>query len=99
METPASVHEYSLKTFPEKISHYDYPPHLEQWYVTLNGAIRWKSFYWVYMSRALAGKHVGMEELGNGIWKVYYRDVFLGYFNEKKIKVKNKSIRLSTNIV
>lgn len=99
METPASVHEYSEREFPEKIKHYDYPAHMEPWYVTLNGAIRWKSFYWVYMSRALAGKHVGMEELGEGIWKVYYRDVFLGYFNEKQIQVKNKSIRLSTNIV
>jgi len=41
----------------------------------------------------------GAEEIGNGIWKVFYRDVFLGYFNEKDIRDKEKSIRLSTNLV
>ena len=99
METPASVHEYSTKQFPDKIKNWDYPPHMEPQYVTLNGAIRWKSFYWVYMARGLAGKHIGMEEIGKGIWKVFYRGVFLGYFNETKLGMKNKSIRLSTNIV
>lgn len=99
METPAKVHLFSNKVFPDKIKHYDYPADLEPFYVTLNGAIRWKSFYWVYMARGLAGKHVGMKQIGNGIWKVFYRDVFLGFFNEKMIKHKNKSIRLTPNIV
>jgi hypothetical protein len=35
------------------------------------------------------------KEIGNGIWKVFYRDVFLGYFNENDIRVKQQSIRLS----
>jgi hypothetical protein len=42
---------------------------------------------------------VGAEEIGNGIWKVFYRDVFLGYFNENDIRVKQQSIRLSSNLV
>ena len=99
METPAKVHDYSTRKFPDKIKQYDYPAHMEPWYVTKNGAIRWKSYYWVYISRALSGKHIAMEELGEGIWKVYYRNVFLGYFDEKRIKMKNKSVRLSTNLV
>ena len=44
-------------------------------------------------------KHIGTEEVGNGIWKVFYRNVFLGYFNEKDIRDKEKPIRLSTNLV
>jgi hypothetical protein len=47
----------------------------------------------------LIGKRVGAEEIGNGIWKVFYRDVFLGYFNEKDIREKQTSTRLSTNLV
>jgi len=47
----------------------------------------------------LIGRYIGAEELGNGIWRVYYRNVFLGYFNEKDIREKEKSIRLSTNLV
>jgi len=67
--------------------------------VTKNGSVRWKSYCWVYMSRDLTGKHVGAQEIGNGIWKVFYRNVFLGYFNEKDIRDKEKSIRLSIYLV
>jgi hypothetical protein len=42
---------------------------------------------------------VAAEEQGNGIWKVYYRNVFLGYFNEKDIREKKKTTRLSTILV
>ena len=64
-----------------------------------NGSVRWKSYYWVYMSRCLIGRHIGAEDIGDGIWGVYYRNVFLGYFNENDIREKEKSIRLSTNLV
>ena len=67
--------------------------------VTKSGSVRWKSYYWVYLTRALIRKKVGDEEIGNAIWKVFYRDVFLGYFNEKDIRVKQQSIRLSSNLV
>ena len=29
--------------------------------------------------------HTGAEEIGNGIWNVYYRDVLLGYLDKKLI--------------
>lgn len=35
--------------------------------------------FWVFITNCLIGKQVGAEEIGNGIWKVCYRDVFLGY--------------------
>ena len=38
-------------------------------------------------------KYVGIEELGNGVWKVFYRNVFLGYINNKLLKYREKSIR------
>ncbi len=42
---------------------------------------------------------MGIEDLGNGIWKIFYRNVFLGYFNENELRNKEKSIRLETNLV
>ena len=67
--------------------------------VTKNGSIRWKSYYWVYVSAALDGKYTGASEMGNGIWRVFYRNVFLGYFNENQLRNKEKSERLETNLV
>lgn len=99
METPASVHIRSKIPFPERIREYHYPEHMKVMNVTKNGSMRWKSYYWVYLTRGLIGKKVGAEEIGNGIWKVFYRNVFLGYFNEKDIRKKQQAIRLSSNLV
>ena len=99
LETPASVHEYSSTKYPEKIELYHYEEHLKPQYVTRNGCIRWKSNYWVYLARGLRGKYVGLEELGEGIWRVYYRGVFLGYFDESRLGMEHKSVRLSQHIV
>lgn len=99
METPASIHEYSPRSYPNRIHGYDYPTHMKVKNVLANGYIRWRSLYWVYMTRGLIGKQVGVEEQGNGIWKVFYRNVFLGYFNEKDIREKNRNTRLSSILV
>jgi hypothetical protein len=99
METPGSVHHFSAQPFPERILSFDYESQVKVMKVTQNGAMRWKSYYWVYLTAALKGKYVGAEECGNGIWKVYYRNVFLGFFDEKNIRDKQVSIRLSQNMV
>jgi transposase InsO family protein len=100
METPASIHQFSTRPFPEKIKSFDYNPHYKIMKVAQNGAMRWKSYHWVNLTVALKGKYVGVEELGNGIWRIYYYyGVFLGYFNDLNIRNKQTSIRLSQNLV
>jgi len=99
MKTPAQTHQFSNKPFPEKIKPYIYPAHMKTMNVSKSGAMRWKAYYWVYMSSGLIGRQVAAEEIGNGVWKVFYRNVFLGYFNEKDIRDKQNIIRLSNNLV
>ena len=99
METPASVHQFSSRPYPEKIPSFDYEPEMKVLKVTQNGAIRWRAYYWVYLTASLKGKYVGMLDMGNGIWRVFYRNVFLGYFDESNIKNGQTAIRFSQNIV
>ena len=99
METPASIHRFSNRPFPEKIATFDYDAQMNVLKVTKNGSVRWKSYYWVYVSAALEGKYIGALNIGNGIWRVFYRNVFLGYFNENELRTKEKSVRLETNLV
>ena len=94
-----SSHQHSNKVFPERIRAWDYPSNMKVLKVTKNGSVRWGAYWWVYISTSLMDKHIGTEEVGNGIWKVFYKNVFLGYFNEKDIRDKEKPIRLSTNLV
>jgi transposase InsO family protein len=98
-ETPASVHQFSARPFPERIREYQYDSKFKIMKVTQNGAIRWKAYHWVFLTIALKGKYVGVEELGNGIWRIYYYGVFLGYFDDLNIRNKQTSIRLSQNLV
>ena len=83
MKTPADIHDFSTRPFPEKIPNFDYDSKYKILKVTESGAVRWKSYYWVYVSAALKGKYIAIEDIGNGIWKVFYRNVFLGFFDEK----------------
>ena len=99
MKTLANIHDFSTRPFPERIFNSDYDSKCEVIKVTQNGAIRWKSYYWIYLTAALKGKHIGIHDKGNGIWKVFYRNLFLGFFNEKQLRNKQKSIRLETNLV
>jgi transposase InsO family protein len=99
METPASMHDYSARPFPERISDFDYDSEMKVLKVTQNGSIRWRAYYWVFLTASLIGKYIGVLEMGDGIWRVYYRNVFLGFFDEKNIRKKEVSIRLSQNIV
>jgi len=99
MKTPADIHDFSTRPFPERIPNFDYDTKYKVLKVTESGAVRWKSYYWVYVSAALKGKYAAIEELGNGIWKVYYRNVLLGYFDEKHLRNKQQSTRLETNLV
>ena len=41
----------------------------------------------LYLSQAFGGKDVGLEELGNKIYRVYFRDFFLGYADLKEFKM------------
>lgn len=69
----------------------------------MNGSVRWKSYYWVFITIALKEKQISAEEIGNGIWKVFCRYVYLGYFSEKDFRVKpacrKKGRQKSTRLV
>lgn len=99
LETPASIHEYSPRPFKEKIEDWVYPDYCEVRRVTKNGALRWKSTKWVMVSTSLIDKHVGLEELGEGIWRIYFRQKMLGYFDEKKLRIMDEIGRLKRNNV
>lgn len=97
LETPGSIHEYSPRPFKEKIEEWVYPADCEIRRVTKNGALRWKSTQWVMVSTTLIDKHVGLEELGDGIWRIYFRQKFLGYFDETNRRIMDEIGRLKRN--
>lgn len=79
--TPAKVHLPSERQFPNKIRDWDYPSNFQVQRVYHNGAIRWTSHAWVTLTNSLIDRYIGLEELDNDIWRVYFRQHFLGYLD------------------
>jgi transposase InsO family protein len=98
-KTPAKVHQNSPRSFPEKIREWEYPKEMKAHYVCKNGALRWKSYHWVGVSTALNEKRVGLEEVGDGIWRVYFRQKLLGYLDEKVLRIQDDQGRFKRNKV
>lgn len=95
MLTPNEIHENSINKYSEKKLPYLYPFHYKKLKVTKNGAARWGAYNWIFVSRAAAGRYVGVQEIGDGIWNVYYRNVILGYIDEKQIYRKEQYLKLN----
>ena len=95
MKTPSDVHTQSNRSYSEKKIKYDYPLNYKVSKVCINGAARWGAYNWLWISRAAVGRYIGAEEIGNGIWNVYYRNVLLGYMDEKLITNKETYLHIN----
>lgn len=83
MQRPAMVHEISKRNYDGRIYSWDYDRDINPRMVSANGFIRWRTDKWISISTALCGKMIGMKEVAEGIYELYYRHVLLGYFSEQ----------------
>ena len=90
MSTPDEVHEGSEREYSETKLKYNYDYHYRKLKVCQNGAARWGAYNWLFIGRGARGRYIGAQELGNGNWNVYYRNVLLGYFDENKFRKKEQ---------
>lgn len=88
LETPASLYQSSPRPFPAKLPSLEYPAHFETRYVSHNGGIRWNCA-WVNVSITCAGEYVGLEEIDNGIWNVYFGPLKLGRLSEEHMRIED----------
>jgi putative transposase len=87
-KTPDSVYHSSDRTFPERLPSIEYPNHYITRRVSYNGGIRWYS-NWVNVSHVLGGEYVGLEEVDNGLWDVYFGPLRLGRFSERDMAIED----------
>jgi putative transposase len=93
MQTPASLYETSPREMPARTPPLEYPDRFETRYVSANGGIRWNS-QWVCVSTVCAGEYVGLEEIDNGIWNVYFGSLKLGRLLERHMQIEDAYGRL-----
>jgi len=83
---PASVYEPSPRPMPSKLSPPEYPAHFEVRKVSTNGGIRWSSD-WVNVSHLLGGDFIGLEEVADDVWAVYFGPVALGWLHVRQLVI------------
>lgn len=86
METPASVYEPSPREYPRHVPEPEYPDAMRVVTVKSHGHFRWKRRD-VFLSEVLWGERIGLEEIDDGIFTVYFAHLPLAQFEEKTGKL------------
>ena len=89
MKVPAEVYKPSQKPLPKKVPQVEYPDHFEVRRVSNNSGIRWKCKR-INVGTVFSGQYVGLEEIDNGLWDVYFGNVWLGRLDEKLMQIIDK---------
>jgi hypothetical protein len=97
LHTPASVYEPSPRDMPNNLPPLEYPDRFEVRYVSANGGIRWNR-QWVNVSITCAGEYVGLEEIDDGVWNVYFGPLKLGRLLEKHMRIEDAFGRLKRHL-
>lgn len=93
MATPASIYVPSRREMPDRLPPLEYPDRFEVRYVSGNGGIRWNKG-WVNVSSTCIGEYVGLEEIDDGIWNVYFGPLKLGRLLERHMRIEDEYGRL-----
>ncbi len=89
MNTPASRYVPSSRPMPHTLPPLEYPAHFETRYVSANGGIRWNT-RWVNVSSTCVGEYVGLEEIDNGVWNVFFGPLKLGRLLEEHMRIEDE---------
>ena len=98
MQTPACLYQPSVREMPNKIPPLEYPDRFEVRYVSANGGIRWNRD-WINVSIVCVGEYVGLEEIDDGLWNVYFGPLKLGRLNERHMRIEDQYGRLKRKTV
>lgn len=80
LATPASLYRAAARAYPCPLREPDYPSDAAVRRVRTNGCIKWAGDL-VFISEALIGEPVAVEETEAGEWRVRYADIELGFID------------------
>lgn len=97
MNTPSQLYSPSNRPMPSKLPELEYPDRFEVRYVSANGGIRWGG-KWLNVSQALIDEYVGLEEMGDGQWDVYFGPLRLGRLHENLMTIEPTFDSISSRV-
>ena len=92
-ETPASVYFDSNRNYPNRIDQPEYTAGVTVRRVRTNGEIRWSGKL-VFLSEALVGEPVGLKQISNRTWAIYYGPLEIGILDETTMKAIKTPVKV-----
>lgn len=86
-EMPSSVYSPSSRDFPPKLTELEYPSHHALRGIRSDGSIKWKTSNF-YVSAALIGEVVGVEEMDDQLWHLHFGSLLLGVIDGRGKAIK-----------
>ena len=77
---PSEVYTASLVAYNERVRPPEYDETMSVRRVLKGGAVRWGHDEWIMVSRGLRDNWVGIKQISELVYEVYYRHVCLGFF-------------------
>ena len=81
-QTPASIYRASPRPYPTRLPPIDYPGHYLVKRITSGGTFRFGRRL-LFLATPLEGYDVGLDEVEDGIWSIYFCNVLIARFNER----------------
>ncbi len=82
MRPPAEFYTPSHRPYPQQLPELTYPGHYEVRRVRPKGDIKWQGRQ-IFISETLQRQPVGLEEVDDGLWSLYFGSVLLGRYDER----------------
>ena len=85
--TPASVYRPLPRPFPDRLPAIEYPGHFQVRFVSNAGTFRFRNRL-LFIANALNQHAIGLEEIDDGIWSIYFGQVLLARLDERDFEVR-----------
>jgi putative transposase len=83
---PAAVYTASLRTYPQRLPVVVYSDDMQVRRVRGGGQVKWRGKD-VHLTDALINQPVGFQPIGDGVWAVFFCQLPIGMFDERKLKI------------
>ena len=85
MQTPAKVYTASPREFPARLPEVEYPSSMQVRKVQERGEIGWRGCKHVFLTEVLKGEPVGLLQLDDRFWRVYFLNLPIACFDGYKV--------------
>jgi len=82
---PAEIYSSSPRPYPAQLPPIEYPSSVEVRRVNHNGVIKWQGRA-IFLTEVLAGEHVAVRAVDDGVWLALFGPVLLGYYSQRDQK-------------